>query len=583
MPNFTKKFLDELRDRVSLVDVISKKVALKHTGKNYTGLCPFHNEKTSSFHVIDDDHYHCFGCGAHGDAITFMMHANNYSFVEAIERLAQDVGLEIPKDEFSQDPKKINEIKEIYKALELSAQFFQKQLKANMGKNALDYLKKRGLSEDIINKFRIGFASNEMDDLYLYLREYEIDREIIKKAGLIKEKDGKIYNYFFNRVMFPILDKNGRVIAFGGRVLDDGVPKYLNSAETPVFHKGGTLYGLSHAREMAYRKREIIVVEGYMDVIALSNAGFENAVAPLGTAVTERQIEVLWKLSDEPVLCFDGDNAGQKAAYRAAERVIPILRPGKSLKFAVLPEGLDPDDLIKSQGKESFSKFLEKSIPLSDVIYRNLTLGKSFKTPEEKAGLDKAFLKLTNQINDKNLRWHYLKFLRDKTRYQYKKTGNNDNKSVVSSKNVIYTSLNSDLKMLLAYVILFPKLSVIFLEELIRIRLNDKVLDDYFKDVIAKLEENHNHTFETIKPLLSDKLMDMLRNEFAIIRTKKATMFDAEKYLKKQLLHFNKVELEKEITNLEQEMKTEPSQELWQKIFALKEELQNIQKSLEKD
>jgi DNA primase len=407
---FPSYFIDELKSRIKLSEVIGSKVKLTKKGREYIGLCPFHNEKTPSFTVNEDKgFYHCFGCGAHGSIITFEMEANGLSFLEAVEKLAAKAGLEVPKlDNKTAAEQKI--ITNIYEVTELASKFFEENLHKETSSSALNYLKKRGLTDNIIKEFHIGFAPNN-NELEHYLTGKGVPKELIIAAGLIKE--GSNYAYFRNRIIFPIIDRQKRVIAFGGRVLSsDNQPKYLNSPETLIFDKSRTLYGINSASDKIHQTGQIIVCEGYMDVIGLHQYGFKNAVATLGTALTEENIRHLWQYADEPILCFDGDFAGQKALSRAALRALPILSPKKSLKFAIMPANLDPDELVKEKGSKAFEDVLASSLELFDIIWNILTENKSFKSPEQKAGLEQDIKNFVNQINNVSIKNHYRRALK---------------------------------------------------------------------------------------------------------------------------------------------------------------------------
>jgi DNA primase len=568
-----KKFIEELRERVSIEDIISKKVDLKRHGKNLMGLCPFHQEKTPSFHVIDDDHYHCFGCGAHGDVITFVMRTNNMSFYEAIEELARQVGMEIPKS----DPKYVEKEKvrtNLYMIMEEACRFFEKKLKANEGERALKYLKSRGLNDDIISKFRLGFAPDNMNALYEYLRDKNVSGDDMKKAGLIKEKDGRIISYFFNRVIFPIADKHGRVIAFGGRVLDSSMPKYLNSPDSELFHKGSTLYNLSRARESGFKYKEIIAVEGYMDVISLANHEIDNVVAPLGTAITERQIEVLWRMSDAPVLCFDGDSAGVKAAHRAAERVISILRAGKSLRFAFLPNGLDPDDYIKAHGKDGFLNYVKGAKDLSAVVWEMLILDREVKTPEQKAAFDKRINDFVHQISDKTLSFHYRDFLRKKAWEKFGRNFDRRNTERMKAGN----PENSDFKMLIANVIKFPAVASDYLEDLSVEKSGTKMWDNLMKEIVFRITNGEEDLEEALLEDGYDKELKLLKNEFESI---KGRGISAAEYFERHRKEQGILKLEEDIRKLKLEMNKNPTSEVWQRITKLEAELKEVLEKLD--
>ncbi|MEQ8701402.1 MAG: DNA primase, partial [Bauldia litoralis] len=316
--NFTTQFLDELRNRLPVSDLVGRRVKLRKHGREHTGLCPFHNEKSPSFTVNDDKgFFHCFGCGAHGDVIGFAMQTEGLTFPEAVEKLAGMAGLQIPR-ETPEERARAQRARSLHDANEAAAKWFEKQLRGAQGREALDYLHRRGLSEATIASFRLGYAPDSRDGLKSALMSDGFEEAQLLEAGLlVKPEDGRAsYDRFRGRVIFPINDRRGRPIAFGGRILGDGKPKYLNTSDTPLFHKGRTLYALDRAREAMRETPEVIVTEGYMDVIALWQAGFKGAVAPLGTAVTETQIEELWRLAPEPIPCLDGDEAGRRAAAR---------------------------------------------------------------------------------------------------------------------------------------------------------------------------------------------------------------------------------------------------------------------------
>jgi len=408
---FPPGFLDELRARVSLSDVVGRKVALKRrSGAEYAGLCPFHNEKTPSFTVNDKKgFFHCFGCGEHGDAVGFVMKTEGLSFPESVEKLAREVGLPVPRAT-PQERERAERASTLQEVVEQAARWFQKQLRLPVGRHGLDYLRGRGLDDGTIDGFRLGFAPDSRDGLLAALKREGATVDKLVEAGLViqpEEPGREPYDRFRGRVMFTINDRRGRAIAFGGRVMGQGEPKYLNSPETPLFHKGGNLYCLDRAREAATKNQSVIVAEGYMDVIALHGAGFTGAVAPLGTALTEGQLGELWKLADEPYLCFDGDNAGRRAAERAAERALPLLRPGKSLRFVSLPTGEDPDSLIRARGPEAVRRVLELARPLADVLWDMETDGKPTDTPERRASIRAALRAKAAEIADPSVKGAY--------------------------------------------------------------------------------------------------------------------------------------------------------------------------------
>ena len=408
---FPDEFLDELRARSDLAGLIGRRVKLTRRGREFSGLCPFHNEKTPSFTVSSDKgFYHCFGCGAHGDAIGFVMQSEGLEFLEAVERLAGEAGLEVPR-RHPRDPAAVERSTALRETLEAAADWFAARLQAPEGAKARDYLKSRGLDLETWRAFRLGFAPGERGSLRRALHPKGHDDGLLIEAGLIKpsEDGGDPRDYFFDRIIFPIGDRRGRVVAFGGRALNsEAKAKYINSPETALFQKGRLLYNLAGARQAAHDTGELLVAEGYMDVIALAQAGFPAAVAPLGTAVTEAQIEELWRLAAEPLFCLDGDAAGRRAAFRAAERALPCLRPGKSLSFALLPAGQDPDSLIRNQGAGAFRQVLAAARPLADLVWLSLTEGRRFDTPERRAGLGQAVRAAVREIRDADVRAAYV-------------------------------------------------------------------------------------------------------------------------------------------------------------------------------
>jgi DNA primase len=408
---FPPGFLDELRARLSLSEVVGRKVSLKRrSGAEYAGLCPFHNEKTPSFTVNDKKgFFYCFGCHEKGDAVGFVMKTEGLSFPEAVEKLAREVNLPVPRTT-PVERERAERVSTLQQVVEEAARWFQKQLRLPVGRQGLDYLRGRGLEDATIDDFRLGFAPDSRDGLLSHLKRENVPIEKIVEAGLAiqpEDSNREPYDRFRGRVMFAIHDRRGRVIAFGGRVMGAGEPKYLNSPETPLFHKGANLYCLDRAREAVTKDQPVIVAEGYMDVIALHGAGYTGAVAPLGTALTEGQLAELWKLADEPYLCFDGDNAGRRAANRAAERALPLLRAGKSLRFLALPAGEDPDSLIRARGADAIRRSLDLAQPLSDVVWAMETEGKPNDTPERRASLQRAIEERVAEIADPVVRDFY--------------------------------------------------------------------------------------------------------------------------------------------------------------------------------
>jgi DNA primase len=407
---FPPSFLEELRARLTLSSVVGKRVKLVKAGREYKACCPFHNEKSPSFYVNDDkEFFHCFGCGTNGDVVSFTMKIDHLGFVEAVEKLAGEAGLEVPRQS-PQERQQAERAKTLADAVEAACKWFEAKLKAPEGRAALAYLRGRGLSDATIRSFRLGYAPDGRGQLQAALKAEGFDVKMLIEAGLAGQpEDGREpFDFFRNRVMFPIADRRGRVIAFGGRVMDDGKPKYLNSRDTPLFHKRDNLYALDKARvAVGERKARALVAEGYMDVIALHQAGFAGAVAPLGTALTEGQIAALWKIDPEPVVCLDGDAAGQRAAQKAADVALPLLKPGFTLRFATLPVGDDPDSLVARGGPEAMQAVLARAQGLADVIWAAETAGQTFDGPDRRAALEGALRTRLARIADPTVRRAY--------------------------------------------------------------------------------------------------------------------------------------------------------------------------------
>jgi len=415
--SFPKSFLEELKARVRVSDVVGRKVKLKRHGREFMGLSPFSNEKTPSFTVNDEKQfYHCFSTGEHGDVIKFLEKTENLSFLEAVERLAAEAGLEMPQ----RDPRAAEREKQqtgLIDVMKMAQDYFRAGLTRGHGAEARAYLQRRGLKAETVERFGLGYAPDQRHGLLKTLQAQGVKISQMIEAGLIigGEDIKEPYDRFRNRLMFPIEDARGRVIAFGGRALDpDARAKYLNSPETPLFHKGHVLYNYARARKAAYDAGTVIACEGYMDVIALAQAGFEHAVAPLGTAMTENQIDLLWRLAPEPILCFDGDKAGVKAAFRAMERVLPLLKPGHSVRVALLPDGNDPDDIIRGGGAEQMSDLLQAAVPLSDLVGSWVVQGEKLKTPDDRVRLETKLESILETIADDRIKRHYKRTLRDK-------------------------------------------------------------------------------------------------------------------------------------------------------------------------
>jgi DNA primase len=403
-------FLDELRARTSLSALIGKTTKLQKAGREHRGCCPFHNEKTPSFYVNDDKgFYHCFGCSAHGDAIRWMTDQRGLPFIDAVKELAQAAGLEMPAQDRA-SAAKAERAKGLHEAMADAAAWFAEQLHGLAGAEAREVLARRGVSAEAARAFGLGFAPDSRGRLKAALKDY--GDPLLVEAGLLIQVEGpngprEPYDRFRGRLMIPIRDPRGRVIAFGGRVIGDGEPKYLNSPDTPLFDKGRTLYNLDRAAPASRKADRVLVVEGYMDAIALAQAGIGEVVAPLGTALTEAQIERLWRMVDVPLVCLDGDAAGQKAALRAAYRALPMLAPGKSLAFVTLPPGQDPDDLVRAKGGAAMEPLIAAAQPLVDRLWQSELAAEPLDTPEQRAGFKRRLGELAQAIAEPSVKSEY--------------------------------------------------------------------------------------------------------------------------------------------------------------------------------
>lgn len=455
-----RSFIDDLLARLDIVDIIDARVKLKKKGKNYSACCPFHNEKTPSFSVSQEKQfYHCFGCGAHGNAIDFMMEYERLDFVETIDELAGYLGLDVPREarpnsnsgHQAQPSANKEQKRTLYDMMESVAQFYRQQLKQASAKQAITYLKERGLSGEIAQKFGIGYVADEWDLVRRQFGQTNAQQEMLVSGGLLIENDkGNRYDRFRGRVMFPIRDRRGRVIGFGGRVLGDGTPKYLNSPETPIFHKGKELYGLYEVLQAHRDPEQVLVVEGYMDVVALAQYGVDYAVASLGTSTTGDHLQLLFRQTSTVVCCYDGDRAGRDAAWRALENALSFLKSGHVLKFLFLPDGEDPDSYIRQYGKEAFEKAVADAEPLSKYLFSQLLQQVDVGNPEGKAKLEALALPLIEKIPDDSLQAQLLNLLGQKTGIYKKPTvKQNDNKTPQPHKQIKRTPMRVVIALLL--------------------------------------------------------------------------------------------------------------------------------------
>lgn len=410
----SRQFIDDLLARADIVDVVDSRVPLKKAGKNHQACCPFHNEKSPSFTVSQDKQfYHCFGCGEHGNAISFLMEFDRLDFVDAIEELANHCGIEVVREENNASPAEHRRQQEVYlqkqddyELMNQISDFYQQQLKVAADKEvAVNYLKARGLSGEVVKRFGIGYISDAWDGMMkAYSRNGQANQQLVELGMAIQGDKSRPYDRFRGRIMFPIRDKRGRVIGFGGRVLGDEKPKYLNSPETRVYHKGHELYGLYEAKQANKNLKRLVVVEGYMDVVALAQHGVDYAVASLGTATTTEQLQTMFRTVKEVICCYDGDRAGRDAAWRAMENALPLIRDGFSLKFVFVPDGEDPDSLIRKEGQQAFEQILDEAMPLSKFLFEQLMTQVDMSSSEGRTSFAESFIPLLEKLPDSKLK-----------------------------------------------------------------------------------------------------------------------------------------------------------------------------------
>lgn len=510
---FSDSFLDEIRARLPVSQVVSRRVPLKRRGREFVGLSPFNREKTPSFTVNDQKgFYHCFSSGKHGDVFTFLMETEGLSFPEAVERLAGEAGLELPKPD-PQYERANRERLGLFDALEAASRFFEEEIKTREGREALSYAEGRGLAPEALKEFRIGFAPSSKEALKSALIKRGFTEAQLLDAGLlIKPDDSRAtYDRFRNRLTIPILDAKSRVIAFGARALDPASePKYLNSPETRLFDKGSTVFNFARARKAAFDSGELTVVEGYMDVIALNQAGFANAVATLGTAFTERQMELLWQLAPEPIICFDGDKAGEAAAARAIDRMLPNLREGRSFRFAFLPQGSDPDDLVRTKGSRAFAECLASARPLIDVVWLRELKSHPVDTPERRAAFEARLDGLLAEITNSRVRDHYKREVRNRLFALWREKSPRGRKlpAIASSRPAEsrptpLPSARGFVTVVILALVRHPWLLDRFAEEVATLEIRDKNLAALLGSMTRIILEDHG--------IGSERLADMIR------------------------------------------------------------------------
>ena len=568
----TPAFLDELRQKVPLSELIGRKVKLIHKGREYTGLCPFHKEKTPSFTVNDDKgFYHCFGCGAHGDQIKYLMESEKMPFIEAVEYLANMAGVKMPDP----DPKqvKLHEKHAVFlKLMECACRYFQSNLFGAAGLEARQYLIKRGMSAELAKRFRLGYAPGN-SGLLAHLTANKFSIQQMQMMGLIApNKEGNGYHdYFYDRVMFPVMNRRGQVIGFSGRMLHQGEPKYLNSPETDLFHKGELLYGLPQAIETVRKKNTALVVEGNVDVISLHGAGFTQAMAPLGTAFTEDQIKLLWTLCDEPVICFDGDGAGRKAMVRALNRALPLLTAGKSLKFAYLPDGMDPDDMIRKKSVKALQEEVDGAKPFIWAFWQMLLDGRTLDTPERLAKLEKDAMELIGKISDERVQAYYQKEIQKRLKALGRK----------GSRRFSAISLISptDSPQLLAYVIAYPQVCSNFLEEIMQyIHFSAPVFQTSLEALVSALLDDSQMDSQSLWQVLGPAQQAALLSSVQQLKKNQLPEDTVLQFIRHLLLSTRRQLLQDELNKKTKEYLKTERPELKEELQALRSEIETLGK-----
>ncbi len=573
-----QKFIEELRSRVSVADVVAERVKLTRKGREYIGLCPFHNEKTPSFTVNEaKGFYHCFGCGAHGDIIKFEMEANNLPFMDALEKLSHKAGIPLPK--FSREHSAEQEKRQsLFEIMELAAAFYEKTLYLREGAKGLDYFYRRGLDDELIKKFRLGYAPSG-NALKAYLNSKGVNEHDMVELGLIaipEDRARSPHDFFRERVMIPIRDKQNRVIAFGGRIMGDGQPKYLNSPETPVFNKRKMLYNINFARDKGFAERNFIICEGYMDVIALDKYGFGYAAAPMGTALTEDQITEAWKIVPEPILCFDGDNAGIKAALRSVDRALPILRAGYSLKFMFLPDKMDPDEFLKAKGRDEFLKLMRQTTPLMQLLWDKNTRNIPAQTPEQKALIEKNIMEEVSKIQDEKVRGYYVQEMQKRIYETYGRGSLRPQRSKSTFKKTSHVGppiRDVDLRFILAGVLLFPDLINDFEERLLTFDISKFTLFNLLHAAIDMFHEDEDTDSATLMEKLKSNGYDKQLSglwEIGMLKSQKPFVNDIKRQINTLLAAVQVKQLNQDINEYKLKLdKDTASDEDYQRYLAL--------------
>jgi DNA primase len=621
---FSDSFLDEIRTRLPISQVVGEYVIWdkrksQPQKQDYWACCPFHGEKSPSFHADDRRGiYHCFGCGVTGDHFRFLTENRGMSFPEAVEKLANMAGVPMPERD-AREEKRQEARRSLYDVMELATQYFEAALVHNIGARARGYLQQRGVSAQSQARFRIGFAPDSRNGLKEHLANNGVTAQEMLDTGLVAQRDDDplTYDRFRNRVMFPISDLKGRVIAFGGRAMSADVPaKYLNSPETELFHKRLTLYNGQTARDAARTGKQVVVVEGYLDVIAAVSAGFEGTVAPLGTALTEDHLNLLWRMSGEPILCFDGDSAGQRAAERAAGLVLPLLQPGKTVRIATLPEGQDPDDLIKAQGRAAFADVLDRARSLSDVIWSLETGGMVPETPEARAALESRLRARAQSIADASVRRHYGQAFDEKLQafFQPARQGRWDNRQVRggrvnlgprqhgrgSPQRVISDSLRNSAKWrrgasldaspreaaILMALVNHPALVESRIEQLAALELPSPTARSLLDAILSLVAREHDISAPALSDALgargfgeaTERMRQILRLEGGVWQSGADTAeADAETGLRHALaLHYKSVELNRALKAAEMALGDDPSEETFERLRDIQNQITTV-------
>ncbi|MBW8309082.1 MAG: DNA primase [Candidatus Paracaedibacteraceae bacterium] len=584
-----KDHLDAIRDRLPLSVVIAPHVALKKRGRSLTGLCPFHNEKGASFSVADDKgFYHCFGCGAHGDHFSFIAEKLHMPFMDAVEYLSKQAGLTMPKfdkqGEESFGSQSTDSKSVLYEINEIACQYFEAQLRAPEHQQIRDYLKKRGMSGVIAKQFRVGFAPSRGLAAVLQQRGFKMADCIASGLLIAPEGPRHPYERFRDRVMFPIQDSRGRVIAFGGRITETGEPKYLNSPETPLFHKGRQLYAHNQSISAVRSGQAFIVVEGYMDVIALHQAGLNVAVAPLGTALTAEQIALMWRSCTTPILCFDGDNAGRRAAYRAAQVVLEVLKPGYTVEFCFLPEGEDPDSFVKKHTVTALREILNYPVGLTEAVWQVFMEGRTISRPEDKAKARQDLLQLSSRIQDPEVRHFYQHDLNHKLQ---KLLMQRSKETISEQKNLIHRGMRPGLakkildghKILLATLINHPTLVSEMAENLMVLRIDDEFIDSLRNFLLDFCSEDHHTYNDNLLSVVREKgfgsFIDQAMTQDLYIKARFAhtsSELDQARSGWLEVWHFleRNSQLKDTADQVSLELKTDLNQRSWQSLLSVK-------------